>query len=1040
MSLCLRCSKPCAATSVFCDECRLLLNYRLQQGESVVTAAPFEALPLATTSSEREEGGVSISDDPFGHITGAHSTTDDSPAQPVIYPNTVEQAVNKLNAAAHAITEVEQPTRRPLHPSRLAPIYDVSTDIQRESTPCPTITKGGRGNQKMPGRLRSLADRWSSLHDIDTDETAEADIWANHTDPLARRHLPSRAEAERIEKDYLRRSRVRRLSPPALLHLRSRSRIFFTILAAIALLVMAANALLISVIFGQPHPRALAPVGLPTLAISPNRASIGQTVSLHVANFAPLTHVLLTHDIEEAVQTSAASPLLQVDTNGTASVSFQIDGTWGPGFHTIGAEDVITRYTASTTLQITGAGPTRPSHLLIDNTFLDMGADMQGANTIQSLVLHNSGGGSILWTASSSEPWLMVSPSTGMFSSSQVIFVAVERKNLKPGDYTGKLTISSNIGAPEHMRVEMTVRPLPANAGPVLVVSPALLSFVAIDGGPSPASQPLTINNPGSQTLNWSLSSNTLSGSGSFFPTPGAKTRWLSANQRSGVVSPGSTSSIAIRIASEDLLPGVYSGVLIFTARHGALDSPQEVGVSLTVLRRCGLTTSVGNLSFTAVSGQANPANQALGLSGTSSCSGRISWHAASTARWLTLTPARGQLNGTNGAATAVGVNIENLDPGTYSSAIAFSAGYSTQIVTIQLVVQSPPARTAPILGISASNLNFSNVQGQENPPGQVVTITNNGGGSLYWHTTVNILGSSWLGAAPSGGVVVAGKTGQVTINVDTSQLIPGAYMGQISLIGTDAHGVAAAGSPQTIMVNLLVQSPCILAQPSSGALAFSAVLGNPDPGPQPVTMTASGNCAWPLSVHTSISNSASWLNLALSPNSITASGQAVTIQVAPSLAGLGPGTYTAQVSVTAMDHSGMQAQASPQTFSVTLTVSEPCVLHVLSPPPALSFTVEQGQPAPPAQNLSFSETGGCAHPTSWKAMGDTGSNSWLVLSSTTGTDSGNNSTVSVSINTSNLAPGTYSGQITLSANDSDGNALQGSPQTVSVTLVVTGS
>src|SRR5215467_9744065 len=127
MILCLRCSKPCVATSVFCDECRLLLNYRLQQGESVVTAAPFEALPLATTSSEREEGGVSISSDPFGYITGAHSSISDSPTQPELYANIVEQAINKLNAAAHAITEVEQPTRRQPHPSRLAPIYDVST-------------------------------------------------------------------------------------------------------------------------------------------------------------------------------------------------------------------------------------------------------------------------------------------------------------------------------------------------------------------------------------------------------------------------------------------------------------------------------------------------------------------------------------------------------------------------------------------------------------------------------------------------------------------------------------------------------------------------------------------------------------------------------------------------------------------------------------------------------------------------------------------------------------------------------------------------
>jgi len=991
MSLCLRCSKPCIATSVFCDECKLLLNYRLQQGESMVPVA------------------------------------------------------------AQAATEVEQPTRRLPRPSRLAPVYDVSADIQRESTPHPAITKNGGGrdaNQKTLDRKRSLdksgsrdksgsyADRWTTLDDIDE---AETDIWANHTDPLARRHLPSRAEAERIEKEYLQHTRARKQNLPARHLFVPHSPTFFTILAAIALLVMIANVLLISVIFVQPHPRALAPTGLPTLTISPNRASIGQAVMLYIANFAPLTRVLLTHDIEEAVQTSSTSPLLQVDTNGTASVPILIDDSWGPGFHTIGAEDVTTRYTASATLQIIGAGPTRPTHLLIDNTFLDMGADIQGTNTVQTLVLHNSGGSTISWTASSSTPWLMVSPSMGTFSGSQAILVAVERKNLKPGDYKGKLSILSNIGAPELVNVEMTVRALPTNAGPIVVVSPALLSFVATDGEPAPASQPVTINNPGSQTLDWSLSSNTLSNSGSFFPTPGAKANWLSASQRSGVIAPGSTSSMAISVDSEDLLPGVYSGVLIFTARHGALDSPQEVGVSVTVLRRCGLATSVGNLSFTAVSGQANPPNQALGLSATASCSGKISWHAAPEARWLALTPARGQLNGASSAVMAVGVNTENLVPGTYTSAIVFSAGHNTQIITVQLVIQSSPARTAPILGISESSLNFSNTQDQENPPGQVVTITNNGGGSLYWHTTVNMLGSAWLGAAPSGGVVTAGKTGQVTINIDTSQLTPGTYMGQITLIGTDAHGVAAAGSPQTIMVNLLVQPPCILAQPSSGALAFNAVLGSSDPGPQPVTITASGNCSWPLGMHTSTSNSVSWLNLALSSGSITAGGQQVTIQVAPSLAGMGPGTYTAQVSVTATDNSSTQIQASPQTFSVTLTVSEPCVLQVSSPT-ALSFTVAQGQAAPPAQNLTFSEKGDCAFPVSWKAVGDTGSNAWLALSSTTGTNSGTGSTVSVSVNPANLAPGTYSEQITLSANDSNGNALQSSPQTISVTLVVMGS
>jgi hypothetical protein len=1040
MSQCLRCNKPCVATAVFCDECKLLLNYRLQQG--AVTAASFEALPLATTPSEYEENGVRISGNPLERTISSYTTINNPqtplPAEQALYASNGRQAVNRFNAAVHSIEEVEQPVRRTPRAPRLAPIYDVSADIQRESTLRPAVSKK-HGNNLAEGSRRRRSDDWPWLQNIDDEET---DIWANRTDPLARRHIPTRAEVERLEKEYMRRINTRRLGPLVLPYFKPHSirmPVILSIVAVAALLAMTVNILLISVVFVQPHPQAPIPAALPTLTISPNKASIGQTVQLYLSGFLPSAHVLLTHDIEEALQTGAASSLVQVSPTGAADVSILIDDNWGPGFHTIGAEDVTTRYTASTTLQIINSGPTRPSHLLLDNTFLNMGTDVQGANTLQSLVLRNSGGNAISWTASSNEPWLMVSPSAGMFSTSQVISVAVERKNLKVGDYKGGLTISSNVGAPEHVAVEMTVRALPATAGPVLVVSPAVLSFVATDGGPDPSSQLLTLSNPGSQPLDWSLSSNTMNGSGSFFPTPDSMKNWLSADHVAGVVASGSIGSIKITVHSEYLLPGTYAGTLVFTARQGALDNPQEVSVTLTLLPHCGLTTSAGNLSFTTVSGQVNPANQTLGLSATASCAGTISWHATYKAHWLKITPASGQLKGVASAVTTVGVNTENLKPGTYSSIIAFSAGQSTQVVIVQLIVQHPPTPNAPLLSIASSGLNFSSVQGQTDPPGQAVTITNNGGGPLYWHTNVNILASSWLGAAPSGGVITAGRTGQITVNIDPSQLTPGTYVGQIVLIGSDAHGVAAAGSPQTITVNLLVQPPCTLAQPSSGNVTFNAVLGNPDPDRQSVSIAATGSCDWPLSVHTSVSSAASWLNLALSSDSITASGQSVTVQIAPALAGLEPGTYTAQVSVTATNSSDEQAQGSPQTFSVALIVSHPCVLQVSSTPSPLPFTVAQAQAAPPAQNVSFSETGDCARPISWKATGDASSSSWLVLSSTSGTDNGS-STVSVSVNPTGLEPGTYSGQITLSANDSDGNVLHSSPQTITVTLTVTGN
>jgi len=414
-----------------------------------------------------------------------------------------------------------------------------------------------------------------------------------------------------------------------------------------------------------------------------------------------------------------------------------------------------------------------------------------------------------------------------------------------------------------------------------------------------------------------------------------------------------------------------------------------------------------------------------------------INWHAISSASWLTVTPTSGQLKGATRTVTAVGVNVGGLKPGSYTGTVSVLTGESTQTVIVQLTVQAPPPPTAPIIGASPLNINFSTTQGLPNPGGQVVTITNNGGSPLDWHTSVNSLASIWLGVSPTGGVIAPNQTGQVTVLVNTSGLTPNTYVGQVVLNGTDTNGATASGSPQTITVNLVVLPPCTLAQPSSSSLTFNAVQGGLNPTSQSVMITASGNCAWPLNWHASITNPPPWLSLTPSTGSFASSGQSANITVATNIAGLTPNTYSAQVSITATDSSGTAAQGSPQMFSVTLTVLQPCSLLVSAS--GLSFTVQQGQSAQP-QNLTLSETGTCNRPVSWTVAGDAGSSAWLGLSPTSGSDSGGGGTVSVSVNPASLQAGTYAGYITVSAIDSNGATVQGSGQTITVTLTVTGS
>src|SRR5712691_7518183 len=373
MGQCLRCSQPCVDAFVFCDGCRSVLKNGIQQDQ-------------------------------------------------------------------RTLVEAEHSGRRLLRASRLAPLYDIAADIRRESTPMPATYASRMKAGSRPERVverptakqdlgQRLPDLWPWLHENIPDES-ENDQWANRTDPLTVRHLPSSAEAALIEEEDMQRVKAEG-APRQPLQGTTRStrkRIIFSVLVSVALLAVVLDSVLISVFFLQPHRQISQSVGLPTLTLSPDKASIGQIVLLHLSNFTPSAQVFLTHDIGARIQTSSGSGLIKLGPTGVADVSFLVGDNWGPGFHSLEAEDVTTRSTASTTLQVIGSGPARPAHLLIDTTLLDMGVDVQGTNTIQTLGLHNSGGGSISWAVSSNQPWLMVSPIAGTFGNSQLISVAVERK------------------------------------------------------------------------------------------------------------------------------------------------------------------------------------------------------------------------------------------------------------------------------------------------------------------------------------------------------------------------------------------------------------------------------------------------------------------------------------------------------------------------------------------------------------------------------------------------------------------------------------
>lgn len=194
-------------------------------------------------------------------------------------------------------------------------------------------------------------------------------------------------------------------------------------------------------------------------------------------------------------------------------------------------------------------------------------------------------------------------------------------------------------------------------------------------------------------------------------------------------------------------------------------------------------------------------------------------------------------------------------------------------------------------------------------------------------------------------------------------------------------------------------------------ALDFTATVGGNAPAPQDAAITNSGKTelAWTAATTTP------WLSLPTTAGTLqaTATG-AVPVSVQPE--GLAPGTYQGSFKVSAP---GMEEEVA-----VTMTVR---ANPLLVSPSSLEFTASEGS-TPAAQSLDI--TNGGTELLSWSATAD---QEWLSLSKTDGSTP-DTDTTNVYATTANLAPGTYTGTITVN------NQTAGGSVDVGVTLTITES
>ena len=213
-------------------------------------------------------------------------------------------------------------------------------------------------------------------------------------------------------------------------------------------------------------------------------------------------------------------------------------------------------------------------------------------------------------------------------------------------------------------------------------------------------------------------------------------------------------------------------------------------------------------------------------------------------------------------------------------------------------------AAPASSIAVSPSSLQFLYTAGGTTPAAQSIQITNSGG-TLNWSATTS---APWLSIASQSGTVPSA----LSVFVSPTGLGAGRYAGSVQI-----SAAGASNSPVSVNVTLTVlPAPAVLAL-SPQTLTFNYTVGSTLPVGQGVSITnkGGGTLSWTASAN------AAWV--VLSPVSGTGPG---TISVSVNPATLATGQYSATIQIAATG-----ASNSPQTASVTLTITTPSTLPIIT-------------------------------------------------------------------------------------------------------------
>jgi uncharacterized protein (TIGR03437 family) len=604
-----------------------------------------------------------------------------------------------------------------------------------------------------------------------------------------------------------------------------------------------------------------------------------------------------------------------------------------------------------------------------------------GSVPLTSTVTPTSTGAAIQYTLSSNASWLQV-PATA--TTPNAVTIAVDPTSLTPGSYSGIVQFAAPANATQSITVTLSV-----TNNTVAVPSVNSLTFVYQTGQQQPGPQTVSLATSSGLPVNYSAT---------------ASTSWITLVGHYNGTTPD---SFTVAVNPAGVPTGVNTGqisIAVTNAATGASLGTVTIGVTLFVSNSALLVVNPPQpvvLTAQAPSNQVIPQNITLTSTDGSVLMLSVGQpQTTSGGQWLFVSS---QPGATAGTLTLFAVP-NGLGPGVYSGSVTVTAiGPGGAVLDSPYTIPVILNLTTGPISANVTTLSFTQNSGGAAPASQTVNLTSSLSQTDFFVTAYDG-GLGWLSATVTQGRM----SGTATVSVNGSALTPGTYQGRVIVSQN-----FASGSPLIIPVTLQVTAGAISAPTTP--LVFTAAAGSTANLTANVAVTGTPG---PLSftVATSTNGIGNWLTATPASGTTPA-----TVQVAVNPTSLAIGTFSGSVTITSAGAGG-----SPITIPVTLNVVAPQTLTV-TPSTPLTFTYTLGQAIPSGQTLQV-QAGGTATPFSVTTQTTNGGNTWLQVTPTSGTTPG---FVTVNVNPSGLAPGTYQGTVLIGAS----SAL--APVSVAVTLSV---